>query len=201
MNFLGPKCIEIFFDLFLRENSNIDVFCYFWHTNLNGSFWSRKSENWILRVKLEMKLPFVRFSWLYFCYIQLLGEHESSSSPKWTHLNALHSGHGGGNASGGNGGSGNGINNNSNVHSSFKTLNTDHPAPVGTYASHLPPHHPSTISSQFSALLGASSAGYLLSSSEASKTTMPIFWLLRTQFYRDKKTNLILTPNSIKYCV
>ena len=26
MNFLGPKCIEIFFDLFLRENSNIDVF-------------------------------------------------------------------------------------------------------------------------------------------------------------------------------
>ena len=134
-------------------------------------------------------------------YFQLLGEHESSSSPKWTHLNALHSGHGGGNASGGNGGSGNGINNNSNVHSSFKTLNTDHPAPVGTYASHLPPHHPSTISSQFSALLGASSAGYLLSSSEASKTTMPIFWLLRTQFYRDKKTNLILTPNSIKYCV
>ena len=113
------------------------------------------------------------------CIFQLSGEHESSSSPKWnSHLHALHSGHGGNASSGGNGGgaASNGINNNSsNIHSSFKTLNTDHPAPVGTYASHLPPHHPSTISSQFSALLGASSAGYLLSSSEASKTTMPIF--------------------------
>ena len=109
-------------------------------------------------------------------FYQFSGEHESSSSPKWTHLNSLHSGHGG-NASSGNGGAaGNGINNNTNVHSSFKTSSTDNaPAPVGTYASHLPPHHPSTISSQFSALLGASSAGYLLSSSEASKTTMPIF--------------------------
>merc|ERR1712141_194567 len=110
-------------------------------------------------------------------------DHDPDHSPKWSHLNLT-----GGN--GGNGGtpSQHLANNNSHHVQNFKSTNDHHnnsamgaaaansAAAAGYHPGH--PHlghagqHSSTISSQFSALLGASSAGYLLTS---ESKTMPIF--------------------------
>ena len=112
----------------------------------------------------------------------LVSDQDQDHSPKWSNLTNS--------ATGGNSGTPSHLtaNNNSHVHG-FKTADHTssaaaaaaaaaagyHPGGVSAHAHlghHVSGQPGSTISSQFSALLGASSAGYLLTS---ESKTMPIF--------------------------
>ena len=131
----------------------------------------------------------------YLHYGLSLTEQDQDHSPKWSNLTNS-------NATGGNSGTPSHLtaNNNSHVHG-FKTADSSsaaaaaaaaaagyHPGGVSAHAHlghHVSGQPGSTISSQFSALLGASSAGYLLTS---ESKTMPIFWTcVKSMWWYKKK--------------